>query len=171
MNCKFLKIYQKIEGFLPKNYSLIIDNKQKGGGIMKKRNKALSLVLFVVIMLTFSLSIFADGIAPYYNNTVSTNTVFDIDENGEAIVTFICRGIRGTTTKIVVETKIERKSGSSWVQVANASWTDQSTVYYCSGVHSIQLTQGGTYKATVTYTVSGSGGENDVIVDEIERTY
>ena len=110
MNCKFLKIYQKIEGFLPKNYSLIIDNKQKGGGIMKKRNKALSLVLFVVIMLTFSLSIFADGITPYYNNTVSTNTVFDIDENGEAIVTFICRGIRGTTTKIVVETKIERKS-------------------------------------------------------------
>ena len=141
---------------------------------MKKRNRVLSLALLAVLAFSMAATAFAsagDGITPFYNNTSTTEAVFTIDENGLATVTFTVRGYRGITTKIVVDTKIEKKVGSSWVEVENASWTDQSTLYYCSKSHSIQLNASGTYKATLTYTVSGSGGATDVITREIEKTY
>ena len=109
--------------------------------------------------------------SPFLNNTNTIQNAFVIDENGLAIVSFTCRGYRGITTSIVVDTKIEKQSGSSWVQVGGASWTDNSSLYYCVKEHSIQLESTGTYKATFTFTVSGSGGATDVITREIEKTY
>ena len=140
---------------------------------MKTRRRVLSFAMLVVMLFTMALSTLAagSGITPYYNNTATTQDTFVIDENGLARVTFTVRGYRGITTRIVVETKIEKLVGSSWVAVENASWTDQSTLYYCSSEHEVQLTQHGTYKATVTYTVSGSGGTADVIVRETQNTY
>lgn len=140
---------------------------------MKIRNKVLSLVLVTVLLLALALPAFAMGnsITPYYNNTATAEMTFVIDINGLATVDYTCRGYRGITTKIVVDTKIERQNGSSWAEVENASWTDQSTLYFCTNEHEIQLTQRGTYKATVTYTVSGSGGATDVITKEYQCTY
>jgi len=140
---------------------------------MKIRNKVLSLVLVTVLLLALALPAFAMGnsITPYYNNTATAEMTFVIDINGLATVDYTCRGYRGITTKIVVDTKIERQNGSSWAEVENASWTDQSTLYFCTNEHEIQLTQRGTYKATVTYTVSGSGGATDVIIKEYQCTY
>lgn len=141
---------------------------------MKMRNRILSLALLAILMVSLATSAFAStegGITPYLNNTSTIDTIFTINENGYAILTCNCRGYRGITTSIVVDSKIEKQSGSSWVQVAGASWTDTSSLYYCSKEHSIQLTSRGTYKATVTYTVSGSGGAADVIVAEIQKTY
>lgn len=135
--------------------------------------KILSFMMVTVMLVALATPIFAvrDNAAPYYNNTATTQNTFVIDETGLAGVNFTIRGYRGITTKIVVDTKIERQSGSSWVQVTNASWTDESTLYYCSCEHEIQLTQRGTYKATFTYTVSGSGGAADVITRELQYTY
>ncbi|MBQ7226687.1 MAG: hypothetical protein IJX02_08835 [Clostridia bacterium] len=140
---------------------------------MKMRNKVISLMAVVALMLAMALPVFAveNGITPYYNNTASTEATFTIDENGLATIAFTCRGYRGTTSKIEVDTKIERQVGTSWVEVEGASWADESTLYYCSQSHSVELTQTGTYKATVTFTVTGSGGDADVITRELERTY
>ncbi len=141
---------------------------------MKMRNRVLSLALLAILMVSLAMSVFAStkgGITPYYNNTSITETIFTINESGYAILTCTCRGYRGIVSKIVIDTKIEKQSGSSWVEVDGASWTDESTLYYCSKEHSIQLSARGTYKATVTYTVSGSGGADDVITREIEKTY
>ncbi|MBE6673892.1 MAG: hypothetical protein E7596_02160 [Ruminococcaceae bacterium] len=141
---------------------------------MKMRNRILSLTLLAILMVSLAMSAFATtegGITPYFNNMSTAEATFIIDENGIGTITYTCRGYRGITTSIVVDTKIEKQSGSSWVQVEGASWTDRSTLYYCINEHSVQLTEGGTYKATLTYTVSGSGGADDVITREIEKTY
>ena len=138
---------------------------------MSKR--ILSFMMITVMLFTLALSVFAagDNATPYYNNTATTQDSFTINDSRLAIASFTIRGYRGITTKIVVDTKIERQSGSSWIQVTNASWTDESTLYYCVNEHTVQLTQRGTYKATFTYTVSGSGGAADVITRELQYTY
>lgn len=140
---------------------------------MKICNKLFSIALITVLILAFALPTFANGnnITPYFNNTATAEMTFVIDNNGLATVNYTCMGYRGVTKKIVVNTVIEKQNGSSWVTVANASWTDQSTVYYCTNYHTVQLTQRGTYKATVTYTVSGSGGSTDVITRTLQYTY
>ncbi|MBQ8145387.1 MAG: hypothetical protein IJ039_01255 [Clostridia bacterium] len=141
---------------------------------MKTRNRIISFAMLAILLFAMAAPAFASiegGITPYYNNTNTTVATFIADENGLATVTYTCRGYRGITTKIVVDTKIEKLVGSSWEQVEGASWTDESTLYYCAKEHSIQLPTRGTYKATITYTVTGSGGVDDVIVREIERTY
>lgn len=140
---------------------------------MKTRRRVLSFAMLAVMLFAMALSTLAAGseITPYYNNTATTQNTFVIDENGLATVTFTVRGYRGVTTKIVVDTKIEKKSGSSWIGVGNASWTDESTLYYCASDHSVDLAQRGTYKATFTYTVSGSGGATDIITRELQYTY
>lgn len=140
---------------------------------MKLRNRVISLVFVAVFAFAMIVPVFAaENVAtPYYNNTSVTQEVFDIDNSGKATVSFTCRGYRGITTRIEVTTKIQKQVGSSWVDVAGASWTDSSTLYYCIKEHSVQLTSGGTYKATFTFTVSGSGGATDVIVREIEKSY
>ena len=140
---------------------------------MKMRNKAISFVLVAAMLILMALPIFASEqeISPYLNNTATTEASLSINDSGYATVSFLCRGYRGITTKIVVTSVIEKQVGSSWVSVDGASWTDESTLYYCSKSHSVQLQSQGTYKATVTFTVYGSGGDADVITREIEKTY
>ena len=140
---------------------------------MKLRNRIVSLSLILIVALLMVIPTFAteNEIIPYFNNTSSVQDTFQVTENGKATISFTCRGYRGMTTKIVVNSVIQKQSGSSWVDVAGASWTDESTLYYCVNDHSVQLTSSGTYKATITYTVYGSGGEADVIVSEYEKTY
>lgn len=141
---------------------------------MKLGNKILSFVMLAILMAVMVVPTFAatgNEITPYFNNIATVETVFTIDEDGVGMVTYTCRGYRGITTSITVETRIERLSGSSWVQVEGASWTNTSTLYYCASDHSIQLPARGTYKAVVTYTVAGSGGATDVITRELQETY
>ncbi len=140
---------------------------------MKITKRIISFVLLIATLFVFASHAFAseDAIAPCFNNTGSAEAVFVIDENGLATVTYTCIGYRGVTTNIVVETKIEKKVLWWWNDVDGASWTDQSSEYYCANDHSIQLTKSGTYRATITYTVYGTGGEADVIEREIENSY
>ena len=85
---------------------------------MKLGNKILSFVMLAILMAVMVVPTFAatgNGITPFYNNTGTTETIFTIDEDGVGMVTYTCRGYRGITTSITVETRIERLSGSSWV--------------------------------------------------------
>ena len=145
----------------------------KGGDKMKLLKRIASLILVIATLFVFAVNTFAseNTITPRYNNTGSTEAVFIIDANGLATVTYTCIGYRGITTNIVVETKIEKKFWWWWNDVDGASWTDQSSDYYCDSTHTIQLSDTGTYRATITYTVYGSGGEADVIEREIEKSY
>lgn len=138
-----------------------------------KQSRIISFVMLVIMLFAMAIPTMAaeDEITPYLNNTNTTEAVFVILDDGEAMVSYTCFGYQGITTRIVVETKIEKKFLWWWNDVDGASWTDESTEYYCAGDHSIQLTKSGTYRATVTYTVYGTGGEADVLTSQFEKKY
>ena len=138
-----------------------------------KQSRIISFVMLVIMLFAMSIPTMAvdNGITPRYNNTDTTEAVFVIRDDGEAIVSFTCFGYEGITTRIVVETKIQKKFLWWWNDVDGAAWTDESTKVYCANDHSIQLTKSGTYKAVITYNVYGSGGEADIFTREIEKKY
>ncbi len=138
-----------------------------------KQSRIISFAMLVIMLFAMAIPTMAaeNGITPRYNNTGSTEAVFVIYDDGEAIVSFTCIGYEGITTRIVVETKIQKKFLWWWNDVDDASWIDESNKDYCVGDHTIQLTKSGTYRAVITYNVYGSGGEADVITAEIEKKY
>lgn len=139
---------------------------------MKIRNKVISFVFAFVLMLSLAIPVCASNIAvPYYNNMNSFEESFVISESGMATASFACIGYRGITTKITVYTVIQMISGFDWVVVGDAFWIDETTEHYCANEYSIQVNSRGNYKATFIYSVSGSGGEDDVVIREIQLVY
>lgn len=140
---------------------------------MKNSKRLISFAMLVLMLFAMAVPSFAteNEISPRFSNLDTTEAIFVIDENGRASVSFTCFGYEEITTRIVVETKIEKKFLWWWNDVDGASWIDESTDVYCTNMHSIQLTKSGTYRATVTYTVYGTAGEADVFVSEFEEKY
>lgn len=98
-----------------------------------------------------------------YNNTDSANVVLNINSALKATISIKCTGISSKATKIVAETKIERKWGLLWLDVDGGEWTDTVNKSAMSLSHTIQLSKTGTYRVTTNFTVSGTGGASDTI--------
>lgn len=136
-----------------------------------------TLALIVALISIFSLASFdissakAASVQPRWNNTNSTTIVLGISDSGKATIAIDCMGISNKATKIVAKTKLERKWGLLWLDVDGAEWTDTTTKSYLSLSHSIQVSKKGTYRATTTFTVSGSGGANDSIKMQSKYVY
>lgn len=130
----------------------------------------INFICFIVIFSCVSTTVFAldePGISTYANNTASTNTVFVIID-GVAYATISYNGYDGITTNAVITTKIQKRFLLFfWQDVDGAYWTDYASGVYYSNSHSISVSSG-TYRVQVEYTIYGSGGEADVITDEIE---
>ena len=138
---------------------------------MQKSKKIIALAV-AVMLFALATPVFANGYpTPYLNNTSSFETSLDIDENGLATVRVQCRGYRGITSRIEIETKLEKLSDSTWVEVEGASWSDSSTLYYCSKTHTYQIETEGTYRVVATFSVFGTGGETDVFTCEAQAIY
>lgn len=137
--------------------------------------KVLSVVLAVIAVFSFvnidMNDVYAMDVQPRWNNTNSTTAALTISSGGEASVVVNCFGISGVTTKIVAETKLERKWGIFWLDVDGGEWTDTVNGRNMSITHYLQLNKTGTYRATTTFTVTGSGGANDVIECESQCVY
>ena len=106
--------------------------------------------------------------ATTYNNTTNATLNCSVNTSGLLQVSMSVTGIKGKTSGIAVELYVEKRIlGIFWKKVdigcPNNIWTDSTTNYYYSHVFSHSLTSTGTYRVTVTYTVSGSGGADDVI--------
>ena len=142
---------------------------------MKKRLLSMFLVIVTLILLTLPAA--AGGEAtPFYNNTVKTPTNFGISSSGVATVSLSYTGIRGVTSGATITTYLEKKIlGLFWTRVdlgnANDEWVDTSESYTYATSHSVQLEGKGTYRASVIYEVSGSGGATDVVPYEMEKVY
>ncbi len=133
-----------------------------------------TLALFLVVLSVLSImscTVMAAGVEPRWNNTSSATVSLVIDENGEASIGLACIGIGGVTTKIVAETKLERKWGLLWLDVSGAEWTDTSTTSYMTLSHYMQLSKKATYRATTKYTISGTNGSDDETTCRCEYTY
>ena len=130
----------------------------------------LSLVMGVIVPLRKAEA------ATTYNNTTAAHLYCSVNSSGTLQATMSVTGIKGKTSGIAVELYVEKRIlGLFWKKVdigcPNNIWTDSTSNYYYSHVFSHTLTSTGTYRVTVTYTVSGSGGADDVITMTDTVTY
>lgn len=130
-----------------------------------------ALLLCLVTFITATITVYADSIQSYSNNVGSTNTTFTISSSGLATVKNTYNGITGVTQSSEIVTKVQKKYGLIWITVSGGSWTDTSTATNFSKSHSVQLSDTGTYRAHVEFTISGSGGSDDKITKNVEKTY
>ena len=142
---------------------------------MKRR--IISLILLTVILSTTFLPAAAQaGIMPRYNNTSSTATSFGISAAGKATIAGNYYAYEDYFQSATVTSYIEKRTlGIFWNKVdigtPNNEWVDTFDHYTGSFGHEIYLDKTGTYRATVVYEISGTGGATDVIEYEQERTY
>ena len=130
-----------------------------------------ALLLCLVTLITATITVYADSIQPFSNNVNSTEVSFIISSSGNATVTCKYYGKSGITKNSEIVTKVQKKFGLIWITVSGGSWTDTSTATNFSKSHSVQLSDTGTYRAHVEFTISGNGGSDDKITKNVEKTY
>ncbi|MEA4831412.1 MAG: hypothetical protein VB118_02190 [Oscillospiraceae bacterium] len=150
---------------------------------MKLKRKIGFLLMVVTLLLCTITPVFAAGAdctavsSPIcmLANVSDAITVFLIVDTNNAVVNAYYCGYPGITTNGTIEIKLQKKFLFWWTDVNNGqpnnTWTDTFTGYDGSVSHSLRLSQTGEYRALVTYTVYGSGGETDVIPVTMYDTY
>lgn len=141
---------------------------------MKKKISILFIIAFLLAFL-FQTNVMAampneDSIMN--NNVNSTITNFDISSSGNAEVYVYYRGISGVTSGASISVVI-KKITFLWFtttvvdETYNIAAESYSNTYY----YDLSSYGSGTYRCNVTYTVSGSGGPDDVIPFEDTASY
>lgn len=133
--------------------------------------KVIAVMLCLFIIFTATITAYASSIQPLSNNVNSTDVFFSISRSGKATVSYEYYGKSGVTKSAEIVTKVQKKVGIIWVTVNGGSWTDTSTSTNFSRSHSVQLSSKDTYRAHVVFTISGTGGSDDKITKNIEKTY
>ncbi len=133
--------------------------------------KIIAVILCFVTLFAATITAYASSIQLYSNNVLTTNTTFSISSSRLANVKNTYSGITGTTKNAEIVTKVQKKIGLIWVTVSGGSWTDTSSATNFSKSHSVQLSSKGTYRAHVVFTISGTGGSDDKITKNVEKTY
>ncbi|MBR5948551.1 MAG: hypothetical protein IKZ82_07920 [Clostridia bacterium] len=143
----------------------------------KKKKSVFCLLMSAVMIFSTSIAAFAAPVdETRYNNTIMANSVAFISDSGLLTVDNCYKGIKGTTTKGEITTYVEKKIlGLFWTRVdigqPNNQWYDVAYSYYYDCSHTFQLSSHGTYRITVLYVISGSGGEPDTITRTTTQTY
>lgn len=133
--------------------------------------KIIAVILCFVTLFAATITAYASSIQLYSNNVLTTNTTFSISSSRLANVKNTYSGITGTTKNAEIVTKVQKKIGLIWVTVSGGSWTDTSSATNFSKSHTVQLSSKGTYRAHVVFTISGTGGSDDKVTKNVEKTY
>ena len=144
------------------------------------------ILLFTTIITCMFVPVGAEGIGeptnvssevtPRWNNAFSCDYNFYILTDGTAKVTVDYLGTSGAFTNVTVTTYIQKRFlGIFWTTVdigqPDNKWIDTSTDISDRFVHTVSLSNTGTYRAVIKIVFSGTGGADDVIEDKIEATY
>ncbi len=133
-------------------------------------------MLFTMATFSASASTADSGIAPCFNNTAVISTSFDIDSDGQAEVYVSYTGYPDICTGATITIKLQKRHlGFIWTDV-DINWPNNTLTVSVSGdryttVRSWNLTSKGTYRAVITVTVYGTGGEADHIEDKFVDEY
>ena len=131
--------------------------------------KCLSLVFSIlfVAMFLFHISILAESADKENfrnNNTSSTYTDFSISSSGMASVDVRYIGYSGITTGATITITIKKNTFLFfWSTKVDEEYVIVGERYSNTYYYDLSEYGSGTYKCNVTYTVSGSGGADDVI--------
>ena len=102
---------------------------------------------------------------------------FTIDDSaGVAMITVEFMGYENITSVGCVEVKLQKKTwGLFWTDVENGRNDNTWTTYFANDFYhdviNFSLSSKGTYRALITFTINGNGGDADVIEYNIENTY
>lgn len=136
---------------------------------MKKKICLLFVLVFVFVSIA-QFSVLASDIMPLNNNTLAAKTRFSISNTGEAVVSLNFEGYSNVTTGATISIKIEKRNFLLfWTDVVEETITVNN--YYYENALYYQLEDTGTYRCTVEYVISGTGGADDVITFEDTKTY
>lgn len=145
--------------------------------MLKRMKSIFCLLIAVLLMVSASTAVMAASPSgTKYNNTVMASSVASISDSGLLTVDNQFQGIKGKTTKGEITTYVEKKTlGLFWTRVdigqPNNQWVDVVYDYLYDGTHTFQLSSHGTYRITVIYVISGSGGAADTITQTMTKTY
>ena len=123
--------------------------------------KRITLFMTLTVLFVSTLAAFpASAASPRLNNTLVTNENFFID-NGVAVIGVAYTGYEGVTKSATISITLERKTLFWWSEVATCviglnDWINGAT-------ERIELEKRGEYRATIQYTIRGSGGADDVL--------
>ena len=135
---------------------------------MKKTFSLLLAICFIYFLIC--LPIYADNISLYFNNTSNTSTSFAISSSGTARVYVNLMGYQGVTTGGTINITIEKRNLLVfWNEVVSDTIT--VTGYMYDDLLYYQLPESGTYRCTVEYEISGTGGTNDIITFTDKASY
>ena len=135
-----------------------------------KRKISLVLSLVIIIMAICQASILASDISLLNNNTSSTSTGFSISSTGKATIVIDYMGYPEVTTGATINITIEKRNLLFfWNDVITDTITVQGYRYDDELYY--QLEDSGTYRCTVEYIISGTGGADDVITFEDTASY
>lgn len=133
---------------------------------MKKALSLLFAILFVSIFM-LQLVLFADEAErekTRNNNVLYTSTEFSILSLGTANVAVEYVGMNNVTTGATIEITIKKRFLLVfWTTEIEEEYIVYGTNYDHIYQYDLSEYGSGTYKCNVTYTVSGSGGADDVI--------
>ena len=134
---------------------------------MVKRVSVFALALLTLVMGIVVPFRRAEA-ATTYNNTIQATLNCSIGTNGKLNAVLGVTGIKGKTTHVSVALYVEKRIlGVFWSKVDigcdNNTWTDSYYGYSYDNTFRTDISSSGTYRVTVTYTVSGSGGSDDII--------
>ena len=142
---------------------------------MKNIKRAMSfLIVFATILSIFSVTSFAAGQKEptRNNNTAYTSTSFSISTSGIAKATVSYDGYPGVTTGATIDIVIKKNTFLFfWSTVVDESYNIVGESYSHTYNYDISSNGTGTYKCFVTYTVSGSGGPDDVLDFDYSAVY
>lgn len=135
-----------------------------------KRRITFIVALVMIIALGTHAVVIADDASLYNNNTGMMNSGFTISETGEASVLVNYEGYTNVTTGATITIKIEKRTLLFfWTDVINDTITVVGDRYFDELDY--QLEDKGTYRCTVVYTISGTGGPDDVLTFEDTEKY
>ena len=136
---------------------------------MKRKFCLIFAILFTLSAL-FSPSVLASDISLFNNNTASTATRFTISDTGEARIYVDYKGYPNVTTGATITVKIEKRNLLIfWNEVVNDVYYFREESHAETFVYQLEKT--GTYRCTVDYLISGTGGADDEITFQDTTTY
>lgn len=144
------------------------------------KTKIKRCALFALMLCILAVGIFAPAkkaeAAVAFNNLLSETVACSVDSDGQLSAHMTAFGIKGTTTRIKVQLYVEKRIlGLLWSKIdigcTDDIWEDSTTSHIYENIFTTQLGSHGTYRVTVTFTVYGTGGANDVIQERRTVAY
>ena len=134
--------------------------------------RIISLIVCLVIIASvgcITVSAAGAGVTPRYNNLEYTQATFNIDSNGNANIVVGYSGYQGITTGARITILLEKRNLLVfWKDIQE--WVITSDQYRATFLRSSTVSSG-TYRVTVRFEISGTGGATDVYETEIKDSY